>query len=260
MAQRLSRSLQYEYAIYLETEIELYKESVQRNVLLSIGDEAVRALELQSQIALTEIILCEEVDRIISRRLKLPAFPTWRKRRMKILAEQSRPEHWGLSRDDFVVRAASNVESDARVLVAGASLETNALFLAAKGHDVTAIAEPEAVQRVIDAAAEAGLGSRVHASTAALKSFTPAAPLTVVIYSSAAFAGLDAGERARVIATLQSATLDGGVHLVQTIVAGKQASISLDELRRRYSGWDVTTDKSRPNTFFARKGINELQV
>ena len=85
MAQRLSRSLKHEYALYLEREIENYKESVPRSVLLSIGDEAVRALDGEQQFALTELLLCDEVDKIIFRRLRLPSYITWRKRRIKML-------------------------------------------------------------------------------------------------------------------------------------------------------------------------------
>jgi hypothetical protein len=255
MASRPSRSLKHEYELYLEREIENYKESVPRSVLLSIGDDAVRALADQQQFALTELLLVEEVDKIIFKRLRLPSYATWRKRRIKLMEELRRPEHWGLSPDDLVVRAAQNVSADSRVLLAGASVETPALYLAAHGCDVTALAAPEAVQRVLDAAEQAGLGERVHAATLALESWTPDAPLTAVIYSPAAFAGLSTGERARVIQVLQSATADGGLHLVQTIAAGKRTPVSLDELRRRYRGWDVTVGEGAANTFMARKGL-----
>ena len=256
MAQRPSRSLKYEYAQYLEREIENYKESVPRSVLLSIGDAAVRALADQQQFALTELLLCDEVDKIIAKRLRLESYAVWRKNRVKLLAELRRPEHWGLSRDDFVVQAAHAVSGDSRVLVAGAQVETPALFLAANGCDVTALAEPGAVQRVLDAAEQAGLGERVHASAATLHSFTPDAPLTAVIYTPAAFSGLNAAERSKVIQVLQSATADGGVHLVQTIAAAGKRTVSIDELRRRYRGWDVTVDEGAPNSFLARKGIS----
>ena len=253
MAQRPSRSLQHEYELYVEREIENYKESVPRSVLLSIGDDAVRALEEQQQFALTELLLVEEVDKIIFKRLRLPAFSTWRKRRIKLLEELRRPEHWGLSADDIVVRTAQSVTASSRVLVAGSRVETPALYLAANGCEVTALAGPDDVQRVVDAAEEAGLGERVHASAMALDSWTPDHPLTAVIYSPAAFAGLSTAERARVIQVLQSATADGGVHLVQTIARGKRTPVSLDELRRRYRGWDVTVDEQAPDTFLARK-------
>ena len=255
MASRPSRSLKYEYELYLEREIENYKESVPRSVLLSIGDDAVRALAAQQQFALTELLLVDEVDKIIFKRLRLPAYVTWRKRRVKLMEELRRPEHWGLRPDDLVVRAVQTVTADSRVLLAGAAVETPALFLAARGCDVTALAAPDTVQRVLDAAEEAGLGERVHATALALESWTPGAPLTAVIYTPAAFAGLTTAERARVIQVLQSATADGGVHLVQTIAAGKKTPVSLDELRRRYRGWEVTVEEGVANTFLARKGV-----
>jgi hypothetical protein len=255
MAQRPSRSLKHEYELYLDHEIEDYKESVPRTVLLSIGDEAVRSLEEQQQFALTELLLCDAVDKIILKRLRLLSYAAWRKRRIKILIEQRRPEHWGLTQNDAVVRAVNTVGSDTRVLLAGVAAESPALYLAAHGCDVTTLSEqPDAVERVLHAAERAGLGDRVHATVEPLNGFTPDAPLSAVIFTPAAFRGLSAAERSRVIQVLQSATSDGGVHLVQTIAAGKRAPVSLDELKRRYRGWNVTVDEGDSNVFLARKG------
>ena len=256
MAQRPSRSLKHEYSVFLDREIEDYKESVQRSVLLSIGDEAVRMMGAQAQMALTEMLLCDEVDKIIFKRLRLPRYDTWRRRRLKELVELRRPEHWGLSRNDPVVRAVEGVADASHVLVAGNAVENPALYLAANGCDVTTLSAPEEVQRVLDAAEQVGLGERVHATSASLTSFTPDAPLSAVIYTQAAFQGLSAAERARVIQVLQSATADGGVHLIQTIVAGKRASMSLEELRKRYRGWDVTVDAGESSSFLARKSLS----
>ena len=57
------------------------------------------------------------------------------------------------------------------------------------------------------------------------------------------------------IGLLQSATRDGGVHLVQTIVAGQNA-LTLEELRTRYRGWDMSIERKAgaPVSFLARKG------
>jgi len=77
------RSLRHEYELYVEREIEAYKESVPRSVLLSIGDEAVRSLAAEAQFALTELLLWEEVDRIIRLRLGIPSFQAWRRRRLR---------------------------------------------------------------------------------------------------------------------------------------------------------------------------------
>src|SRR5215831_12011454 len=104
-SQRLTRSLKYEYGRFVEQEIENYKESVSRSVLLTIGDEAVSSLSAEPQLALTELLLCEEVDRIIFKRLRLPAYDTWRRKRLKLIDELRRPEHWGLRPDDVLVRA-----------------------------------------------------------------------------------------------------------------------------------------------------------
>ena len=256
MPQRPSRSLKHEYELYVEREIENYKESVPRSVLLSIGDDAVRALAGEQQFALTELLLWDEVDRIIFKRLRLPSYATWKRRRLKLLQELRRPEHWGLSPDDFVVRAVGPVAEEARVLVAGVAPESRALlYLAARGAEVMAMSNAEDLQRVIEAAEAAGLGERVHAVTDGLDTWTPEAPLAAVIYTPAAFAGFGAAERTRVIGVLQRATADGGVHLVQTISAGRRSPVSLDELRRRYQGWDVTVEEGSANTFVARKAI-----
>jgi len=252
MATRTARSLRHEYGLYLEQEIENYKESIPRSAILAIGDEAAARLAAEAQFVLTEMLLLEEVDRIIFRRLRLPTYNTWRRKRLKLHDEMRRPEHWGLTRADAVVRAIGD-SSDGRVLVAGESASRSALFLAANGCDVTALEiEESAVQRVMDAALQAGLTERVHAIAGDLAEWTPHAPLFAVICSHSALSGLSARERARVIAALQSATADGGVHLVETIAAGSSA---IDELRSTYSGWTVSVepDRNDAKAFLARK-------
>ncbi|GAC1659425.1 MAG: hypothetical protein NVS4B3_27760 [Gemmatimonadaceae bacterium] len=254
MAARSPRSLKYEYELYVEREIEDYKDSIPRNAVLAIGDEAVASLGADQQLALTEMLLCDEVDRIIRRRLRIPAYATWRRRRLKQLKELRSPERWGLHPDHALVRAV-RATHDGHVLVAGAAGGAAALFLAANGCDVTTLAgEVDVVRQVLAAAEAAGLGERVHAHVAALGGWTPLTQLSAVVCSPVAFAGLTALERARVMDVLQSATVDGGVHLVETIAAGKGA-LSLGELRRRYTGWDISVEPSRGSTetFLARK-------
>lgn len=136
------------------------------------------------------------------------------------------------------------------------SSERTALFLAANGCTVTAV-EPEAdvIQRVMAAAEEHGLTARVHPRNSALDTFAPDAPLTAVVCSPAAFAGLSPAERARVLGVLQTATRDGGVHLVETIVAGRNV-LDVEELRSSYAGWAVSIEEDetrRGQTFVARK-------
>jgi hypothetical protein len=257
------RSLKHEYELYVEREIEDYKDSVSRGSLLKIGDEAVAVLRNQAQTTLTEIVVWQEVDRIIAKRLRLPAYATWKRRRLKTLEAYRRPEHWGIDPNAILVRALKD-SSDRHVLVAGATQEGPALYLAARGCAVTAV-EPEqdAVERVVRAAEAAGLTERVRSYCADLGAWSPDVELHAVVCSPTAFAGLSPQERDRVIAVLQSATVDGGVHLVESLVVATDLSGSdmlsnvmrMDELRSRYSGWTISIEPAvgTRETFLARK-------
>jgi hypothetical protein len=250
------KSLRYEYELYVEQEIEHYKDSIPRVTLLRIGDEAVTTLRDQEQKSFDEILLWAEVDRIIRNRLRVPSFNTWKRRRLRRLEEYRRPERWGLTADAPLV-AAIRARENAHVLVAGARAEGPAIFLAANGCQVTAQNDDaDLVDRVIQVAGEAGLISRLTPCLTALDRFepTPDAPLAAVVCASEALQGLSRPERARVIDVLKSATLDGGVHLVQTIAAGK-AALSLDELNMQYRGWatSVVPDRNSDQVFLARK-------
>jgi hypothetical protein len=252
-ASRPTRSLQHEYERYLEQEIENYKESVPRSVLLSIGDEAVAALAKEAQFTLTELIVWEEVDRIIARRLRLPSPTTWRRRRVKLIEELRRPERWGMTAEHALVRGLRETPKG-DVLVAGDVDDSPTLYLAANGCRVTALdAEADAVDRVLHAALQAGLTDRVDARVGNLTSWSPDSPLFAVIVAQEALAGLTAVERRRVMDVLQSATIDGGMHLVQQIVG--RDSESLAELRSAYDGWTIEIDRnaSKPGSFLATK-------
>jgi hypothetical protein len=241
MAHRPTRSLQHEYERYVEQEIEAYKESVPRSVLLGIGDEAVASLAKAEQFTLTELIVWEEVDRIIARRLRLPSATTWRRRRLKAIEELRRPERWGMSAMHPLVRGMKDA-ADGIALVAGAVDESPTLYLAANGCRVTAIdEEPDAVDRVVHAALRAGLTDRIDARVGGIESWSPDSPLFAVIVSEVALATLTHVERQRVLETLQRATIDGGVHLVQAL-AGRERE-SLAELRELYHGWTVQVDQ-----------------
>jgi hypothetical protein len=257
MASYPPRSLRHEYDLYVEHEIECYKDSVPRSALLSIGDEAVAALREQEQLALDEMVLWDEVDRIIKLRLRIPSYQNWRRRRLRMLAKYRRPEHWGIQPTDALVRAITP-NAETHVLVAGAKGHGAALYLAANGCEVTAVEPEEAViDRVMSAAAAVGLTQRVHGRVCDLGRWSPQLPLSAVVCTPAAFSGLGSDERARVIRVLQSATEHGGVHLVETIVAG-QAVMTLEELATRYAGWEISVERGveAAGTFLARKGAS----
>lgn len=251
------QSLRHEYDRYVERETELYKESVSPRVLYAIADEAKRALEDGAQLGMSEMLLAAEVDRLIAKRLRLPSYATWRRRRLKNAHELQRPEHWGLRPDTPLTQAIPAKQSLAPVLVAGARAEASALYLAANGCAVTALeTERDVVDRVLQAAEDAGLTDRVQGMVADFLTWTPNGPLAAVVCTPAAFAGLSVEERRRVIDLLQRATTDGGVHLVETLVAG-QSVMDEEELRARYAGWEISIvpEPGVSKSFVARKGL-----
>jgi hypothetical protein len=251
MASSAQRSLRYEYELFVDQEIENYKDSIPRSAILRIGDEAVTVLRAAEQTGFDELLLCTEVDRIIRRRLRIPSYATWRRRRLKLIAEYRRPERWGMDADAPLVREIPP-DKEAHVLIIGAQEEGTALYLAANGCQVTSVQEdPDSVERVLNAAGLVGLTGRVSGHVTPLGSWYPKSPLNAVVSTPAAFDGLDSVERSRVIEILKSATLDGGVHLVQTLAAGATA-MNTDELRSQYRGWEIAV--VRDGTFMARKG------
>ena len=252
MPSRPQRSLRHEYELYVENEIEAYKESLPRRALLKLGDEAVGALRDEPQFALTELVVWEEVDRIIFRRLRLISYETWRRKRLKDQRERQRPEHWGFSPDCALAREV-RPPAESNVLVSGDDNERVACYLAAHGYKVFAVgSEQGAVQRIVNAADEAGLLDRVHGYIADLRQWSRDVELSAVVCSPSAFTGFSEEERREVIGLLQDVTRDGGVHLVSA--AGDEKSVT--ELSTQYLGWQVSVEHNGtvPTDFVARKG------
>lgn len=246
------RSLKYEYELYVEQEIENYKDSIPRSAILRIGDEAVAVLRGAEQPGFDEMLLCTEVDKIIRKRLRLPSYATWRRRRLKLIEEYRRPERWGMTADASLVREIPS-DTQAHVLVVGTHETGTALYLAANGCQVISVEEdPDWVEKVMAAAGQVGLTSRMNGMVAPLGEWYPESPLYAVVSTPAAFERLTHAERERAIEILKSATLDGGVHLVRTIVAGHEA-LNMDDLRKSYRGWDVSIVEQ--DTFMARKSV-----
>jgi hypothetical protein len=131
------------------------------------------------------------------------------------------------------------------------------LYLAARGCRDTALQDDDVMaDRVLAAAGQAGLTSRVDSLTGGLDGWAPDTPLNAVVVMPAALARLSDEQRTRAIRILQGATLDGGVHLVETLMAG-ECGFTVDELRSRYDGWDVSVvrDGRSQRTFLARKQV-----
>jgi hypothetical protein len=74
-----TRSLRRLYLEWVEEEIERYKEQVPRSELLALADQVVEELRVnpRGQYQITELLLCDAVDRKLFRMLKLPGYRTW---------------------------------------------------------------------------------------------------------------------------------------------------------------------------------------
>lgn len=74
-----SRSSRRAYLEWVEERVEEYKESVSRTELIHLADEVVQELRVsrKGQYQLTELLLCDAVDRKIARTLRLPGYRAW---------------------------------------------------------------------------------------------------------------------------------------------------------------------------------------
>src|SRR5919205_2050052 len=89
------------YQEYILQRIEGYKNSIDRDELLRLGDEAAAELHAASegQFVLTEVLMLESVDRLIMKRLSLRSYRKWRPQFLKLREAQRTPTHWGLEPD-----------------------------------------------------------------------------------------------------------------------------------------------------------------
>ena len=79
MSHTSPRSLRRAYLEWVEEQVEEFKDSIPRGRLLSIADEVVNELRLSrgGQYQLTEILLCDAMNRYLFRLLKLPGYRAW---------------------------------------------------------------------------------------------------------------------------------------------------------------------------------------
>src|SRR5919206_1856214 len=102
------------YQEYILQRIEGYKNSIGRDELLRLGDEAASELQTTSegQFVLTEVLMLETVDRLIMKRLALRPYRRWRQQFVKLRQAQRTPTHWGLEPSCAVAALLPRLEPD----------------------------------------------------------------------------------------------------------------------------------------------------
>jgi hypothetical protein len=243
------RSLRAEYEEFIEQRIEEFKDGLPRSAILGIGDEAVQELARAEQYALTEVLLQEQVDSIIRRRLRLPSYRRWRERHVALRAAQAEPTHWGLGPHDPVVALADAIGDQDPCAVVGAADGACALFLAARGATVL-VGDPDlaAIEGLENRAIAEQLASRIECLVVPLESWTPTRTIVGCVIEMSALAPLSAGERAELVRRLKTATSPGGRHAVMPASSAgaggpggpRPGTISSDTLRSLYADWSVS--------------------
>jgi hypothetical protein len=248
---RQPRSLKQEYQEFILQRLEEYKNTVPREELLEIGDEAVRELQAsaQDQYLLTEVLLLEHVDRIIARRLRLPTFPRWRQKHRALREAQREPTHWGFDRQHPIVPWAARLEPGDVVVVLGSAALPEALFLAAHDAEVFLLDQDLGAVEAAEgrAVAEQLGGGAFQALVINFGSWFPDLAPALVAIAPSSLGQLRAKQRASLIADLQVRTPSGGVHVVLPPAAEHREIIPLapEALQTLYRGWQVQRGNSR---------------
>ncbi|MFN2570709.1 MAG: hypothetical protein ABR537_03710 [Gemmatimonadales bacterium] len=247
---RAPRSLKQEYQEFILQRLEEYKNTVPREELLQIGDEAVRELQAsaQDQYLLTEVLLLEHVDRIIAQRLRLPSFPRWKQKHRALREAQREPTHWGLDRGHPIVPWADRLEPGDIVVVLGSAALAEALFLAAHDAEVFLLDQDlGAVEAAEGRAVAEQLAGAFQALVINFGSWFPDLSPALVAIAPATLAPLRAKHRASLIADLQVRTPSGGVHVLLPAAAEHRGVIPLapEALQSLYQGWQVQRSNAR---------------
>ncbi len=229
-------SLMQQYQEYVLQRIEGFKNSIQRDELLRLGDEAVAEMQstLEGQFVLTEVLMLESVDRLIMKRLALRSYRRWRQQFLKLRAAQREPTHWGLEPDCPLVPLLPRIEGEDSTVVVGS--EAAAYLLAAHDAAVTFIASDlGAVERV-----EAGMANESLARLFTSYFVQPGAwlppldaPLSLVVIESGALSDATSAARAEFLSALQAITAVGGMHI---LLPGR-SRLAPEALLSCYDGW-----------------------
>jgi hypothetical protein len=212
-------SLKQQYQEYVLQRIEGYKNSIPREDLLRLGDEAVSELNAttEGQFVLTEVLMLDCVDRLITKRLSLKSYRKWREHFMGLRKAQREPNHWGLGAGHAVESILPRLEPGDNILVLGAGAETVAYLLAAHDAAVTFVAgDLGVVERVESRVAAESLASQFLAWVAHLGRWFPDLEglVSLVVVDAGILVDLDPADRTRLMTSLQERTEISGVHLI----------------------------------------------
>jgi hypothetical protein len=231
-------SLRHQYDEYILQRIESYKNSIPRDELMRLGDEAAAGLHngAEGQFVLTEILMLDSVDDLIRKRLKLKSFNKWKGWVRSLRDAQREPTHWGVEPDCPMVSLLRRVESDDPAVVVGPNTEGVACLLAAHEMSVTYLAgDLGSVDRLESRSDGEALSAAlfcqwVDFGNVCLESLPEQVAVTVLDAST--LGELDPVTRTTFVGELQARTDAKGVHVL--LPSGGLAPEALLSL---YDGW-----------------------
>jgi hypothetical protein len=171
----------------------------------------------EGQFVLTEVLMLDCVDRLITKRLSLKSYRKWREQFIGLRKAQREPNHWGLGAGHAVEGVLPRIEPCDHVLVLGAGAEGVGYLLAAHDATVTFVAgDLGVVERVESRVAAESLASQFLAWVAHLGHWFPEleGPVSLVVVDAGILVDLDPPDRVRVMASLQDRTEVGGIHII----------------------------------------------
>jgi hypothetical protein len=251
-AQRRRRSPYSEkqhYQEYILQRIEGFKNSIGREELMRLGDEAASELQAttEGQFVLTEVLMLETVDRLIMRRLALRPYRRWREQFRKLREAQRTPVHWGLDGSCALARLLPRVEPHDVALVVGSGAEAATYLLAAHDAAVTFVAaDVGCVERVESRMAAEALASLFDGFVAPVGPCLPCflealERVDIVVLDPNTLAGCKSQVRTALLTDLQRRSRPGGVH----VILGGSRALSPDTIRGMYDGWSVEEEPLR---------------
>jgi hypothetical protein len=240
---RPTPSLKQQYQEYVLQRIEGFKNSIPRDELLRLGDEAVAEMQstAEAQFVLTEVLMLESVDRLIMRRLALRSYRRWRQQFLKLREAQRTPTHWGLEPASALARLLPRLEPQDVTLVIGSGAEPVTFLLAAHDTTVTFLAgDLGCVERVESRMAEEALGSMFEGYVAQTGPCLPdfvdlPRELDLVVLDPGALTELGANCRMEFITDVQRHSHPGAVHVILPCCP----SMAPESLLVYYEGWTI---------------------
>ena len=237
------------YQEYILQRIEGYKNSIGRDELLRLGDEAASELQATSegQFVLTEVLMLESVDRLIMKRLSLRPYRRWKQQFIRLRAAQRMPTHWGLEPRCPLSPLLARIEPEDTALVVGSAAAPNTYLLAAHDAAVTFLAgDLGSVERVESRMAAEALSSLFESY---VTQFDPVLPdfmgfldgFDIVVIDPGMLRKLTTTHRSQLLADLQRRSRPGGVHVILPTCA----AIAPESLRSFYEGWNQEEELKR---------------